>query len=115
MAAGKDGQTLCHRILPATAGGLTSATAADWHLKVKHTVYNGCLTKNYYITVSMPKISSIHTLIQQMLGSHKLNDHAYFDHALPKISKITFSFPEFAPACKKLVYSIYSFLRYSQF
>ena len=36
MAGGKDGQTLFHRILPATAGGLTSITMVDWHLKVKH-------------------------------------------------------------------------------
>ena len=38
-----------------------------------------------------------------------------FDNILPKIIKITFSFTEFAPACKKLVHSIYSFLKYSHF
>ena len=38
-----------------------------------------------------------------------------FEHIHPKIIEITFSFPEFAPACKKLVHSINSFLRYSQF
>ena len=37
------------------------------------------------------------------------------DHAHPKIIEIAFSFIEFAPACKKLVHSIYSILRYSQF
>ena len=36
------------------------------------------------------------------------------DHAHPKIIEITFSFPEFAPACKISVHSINSFLRYSQ-
>ena len=36
-------------------------------------------------------------------------------HAHPKIIEITFGFPEFAPACKISVHSIYSFLRYSQF
>ena len=30
-----------------------------------------------------------------------------------KISEIAFSFPEFAPACKKSVHSIHSFLRYT--
>ena len=40
-----------------------------------------------------------------------------FDNAHPKIIEITFSFPEFATACKNLqtVHFIYSFLRYSQF
>ena len=31
----KDGQTLFHRILPATAWGLKHKTSVDWHLKVK--------------------------------------------------------------------------------
>ena len=35
MSEGKYGQTLLHRILPATAMGLTSKTAVNWHLKVK--------------------------------------------------------------------------------
>ena len=76
MSGGKDGQTLFHRILPATARGLTSKTAVNWHLKVKD--INVVLTKNYCITVSMQKISSIHKLIQQVLGSHELNGHAQF-------------------------------------
>ena len=38
-----------------------------------------------------------------------------FDQVHPKISEITFNFPEFAPAFKKSVYSIDTFLRYSQF
>ena len=38
-----------------------------------------------------------------------------FDQTHPKIIEITFCFPEFAPPCKKSVYSINSFLRYSQF
>ena len=77
MAGGKDGQTLFHRTLLTTDGGLTSNTAVDWHSKVTHIVYV-FLTKNYYTTVSMQKISSIHTLIQQILGSHDLNVHAHF-------------------------------------
>ena len=36
-------------------------------------------------------------------------------YSQPKIIEKTFSFPEFAPACKKSFHSIYSFLRYSQF
>ena len=63
MAGRKDRHTLFHRILPATARVLTSTTAVDWHVKVKDTKYNVGLTKNYFITVSMQKISSIHTLI----------------------------------------------------
>ena len=69
MSGGKDGQTLFHRILPATAMGLTSKTAVNWHLKVKDIEYNVGLTKNYCITVSMQKISSIHKPIQQILVS----------------------------------------------
>ena len=75
MSGGKDGQILFHRILPATARGLTSKTAVNWHLKVKDIEYNVGLTKSYWITVSMQKISSIHKLIQQILGSHELNGH----------------------------------------
>ena len=54
----------------------------------------------------MQKISSIQKLILQILGCHELNSHIH-----PKIIKITFSFPEFAPACKKSVYAINLFLR----
>ena len=37
MAEWKDGQDLFHEPLPAKAGGPTSTTAVDWHLKVKDT------------------------------------------------------------------------------
>ena len=37
MSEGKDGQTLFHRILPATAGGLT---AVNWHFNVNDIEYN---------------------------------------------------------------------------
>ena len=67
--------TLFHRVFP---GGLTSTIAVDWHLKVKDIEYDIGLTKNYCVTVSMQKISSIHKLIQQILGSHVLNRQAYF-------------------------------------
>ena len=78
MSRGKDGQTLFHGILPATARGLASKTAIKWHVKIKDIEYTIGLTKNYCITVSMQKISSIHELIQLILGSHELNDHANF-------------------------------------
>ena len=84
MSGGKDGQTLFHRILPATARGLTSTTAVDWHLKAKNKKCNVGLIKNYCITVSMQKISSIHKLIQQILQSHELNDHVHFSPGPPK-------------------------------
>ena len=77
MSGGKDGQTLFHRILPATARGLTSKTAVNWHLKVKDIEYNDGLTKSYYITLSMQKIRSIHKIIQ-ISGSHELNGHTQF-------------------------------------
>ena len=73
MSGGMDGQTQFHGILPATARGLASKTAINWHLKVKNIEYNVGLTNNYCITVSMQKVSSIHKLIQQILGSHELN------------------------------------------
>ena len=38
MSGGKDSKTIFHRILPASARGLTSTTAVDWHLKVKKSV-----------------------------------------------------------------------------
>ena len=66
MSGGKDGQTLFHSILPATARGLTSKTAVNWHLKVKDIEYNVGLTKKFCITVSMQKISLIHKLIKQI-------------------------------------------------
>ena len=78
MSGGKDGQTLFHRIVPATARGLTSTTVVDWHLKVKNKKCNTSLIKSYCITVSMQKISKIYELIQQILGSHGLNDHTHF-------------------------------------
>ena len=74
MSGGKDVQTLFYGILPATARGLASKTAIKWHVKIKDIEYTVGLTKNYCITVSMQKISSIYKL----LGSHELNDHAQF-------------------------------------
>ena len=60
MSGGKDGQTLFYRILPTTASSLTSKTTVNWHLKVKDIE------------------SSIHILLQQISGSHELNDHTQF-------------------------------------
>ena len=82
MSGGKDGQTLFHRILPATARGLTSTTAVDWYLKAKNKKCNVGLIKHYYFTVSMKK--SINLFIQQMLKSHELNEHAHFWPGPPK-------------------------------
>ena len=76
MSGGKDRQTLFHGILSATTMGLTSKTTVNWHLKVKDIEYNAGLPKSCCITVSMQKISPIHKLIQQILGSHELNGHA---------------------------------------
>ena len=73
-----DRQSLPHKILSATARGLTSTTAVDCHLKVKGIEYDVGLTKTYCLTVSLQKMSSIHTLIQQILESHELNDDAHF-------------------------------------
>ena len=84
MSGGKDGQTLFHRILPATAREITSTTAVEWHLKVKDKKCDVGLTKNYYTTVSMQKISSIQKLIQQILGSHELNNHTHSWPGSPK-------------------------------
>ena len=78
MSEGKDGEILFHRILPAIARGLTGTTAAGWPLKVKDKKYDVGLTKNYCITVSMQKISWIHKLIPQILGSHEINGHIHF-------------------------------------
>ena len=106
-------QTLFYRTIPANAGGPTSTTAVEQHLKVKDIEYDIGITKNYCMTVSMQKISSIHKLIlkiQQILGPHELNDHAK-----PQITEITFSFPQFGRACKKSVHPIYLSLRCSQF
>ena len=82
MSGAKDEQTLFHRILTATIMGLTNKTALNWHLKVKDTEYNVGLTKNYCITVSMEKSSSIQKLIWQVLGSHELNDNAQTQKSL---------------------------------
>ena len=46
MSGGKDGQILFHRILPATARGLTSKTVVNWHSKVKDIECNVGLTKS---------------------------------------------------------------------
>ena len=78
MSGGKDGQTLFHRILPATARSLANKTAVNRYLKAKDIEYSVGLAKNYCITVSIQKVSSIHKLIQQILGSHELNGHTQF-------------------------------------
>ena len=84
MSGGKDGQTLFHRNFPATAKGLASTTGVDWHLRVKNKKFDVGLTKNYCITVSMQKISSIHKLIQEIFGSHELKEHTHFRRGQPK-------------------------------
>ena len=78
MSGSKDGQTLFHGILSATTRGLASKTAINWHSTVKNREYNVGPTNNYYITISMQKVSSIQKLIQQILGSHELIDCTKF-------------------------------------
>ena len=91
-----------------------STTAVDHqHLKVKEKDVS--LAKTNCITISIEKISSFQKFIlkiQQILGSHELKSNDIFNHAHPKITESTFSFPEFLPACKNSVYSIHSILRY---
>ena len=75
------------------------ATAVDpRHLKVKDDI---TLTKNDYITISAFKM-------QQILGPYEVTSYG---HSHPKIIESTFRFPEFVPACKKLVHPICSCLR----
>ena len=77
----QDKQTLFYRTLLATARGPTSTAVVEWHLKVKDTEYNVCRTKNYYMTVGMQKISSIHKLSpknRQILRLHEPNGCARF-------------------------------------
>ena len=57
MPGGKDGQTLFYGIFPATARGLASTTAADWHSKVNNKTCDVGLIENYCITQSACKKS----------------------------------------------------------
>ena len=90
-----------------------------WHSKVRDKEEDINLTKNYYIKISLQKIISIHKLILkintffQALKNYRAM--FIFDHAHPKIIVTTFTFAKFVLLCKKSVYSICSFLRYSQF
>ena len=93
---GWDGQTLFHRILLATVRGVTSKTAVEYV----------CLTKNCCIIVCMQKVSSIHTFIPKILGSHELNGHTH-SYLCPSKNYLS-NFWLLAPACKKSVHSIHS-------
>ena len=64
--------------------GSSNETAINWHLKVKNIEYNVGLTNNYCITVSMKKVSSIHKFIQEILGSHELNNYTQLRPGPPK-------------------------------
>ena len=59
VSGGKDGKTLFHSVLPATARG-HKYNCSRLTFKIKDIEYDAGLTKNYSITVSMKKISSIH-------------------------------------------------------
>ena len=74
MAGQKQGQSLFHRILPASTSGLTSTTTVEQHLKVKDREYNVHLTKHYCITVSMQKSAPFILKIKPILGSHELKN-----------------------------------------
>ena len=81
MSGGKDGQILFHRIRPATTMGLTSKIAAfkSQRYRVLLLVLPNLLHHNQFISIDfISKISSIHKLIQQILGSHELNGHTQF-------------------------------------
>ena len=69
-AGGKEGQTLFHGILSATAGGLASTTALDWHLKQACRVR--CLSNQKSLHHSQ------HTKNQLNSYTNELNGHAYF-------------------------------------
>ena len=99
MSGEQDRQTLFHRILPAATRRLTSTTAVDWSLKFKDKKCDVGQIKNYYITVSTQKISSIHKLIPQILRSHELTDQAY-----QKNFWSTFNLHEFVSTCNKSDY-----------
>ena len=80
------------------------------HLKAKR--YDISLTKNYCITISIQKISSVDKFmlkIQQILGFHKLKSNVIFDQAHPKITESTFSFAEFVPAWKNELFNLFIF------
>ena len=86
------------------------------YLKVKETAENQSNQKllPHY---QHEKISSIHKLtlnIQQNFRTPRNLRSCLFLTMLTKKS-LTFSFPEFVQTCKKSVYSIRSFLKYSQF
>ena len=51
--------------------------------------------------------------IEQILKSQDLKGYAHYNHH-SKIINVTFGFPEFLSTFQKSVYSINSFLRYSQ-
>ena len=66
----------------------------------------------------MQNISPIDRFILeiQILESPNLKDHAHFlSTPSPKVIKVTFGFPEFLSKHQKPIYSINSFLSYSQF
>ena len=105
MAEWKDRQNLFHRTHPATAGGPANTTAVDWHSKVKDIEHNVGLTKNYCMTVSMQKISSIHKLllkIHWILGSRKLNGHAHFWPHPTKNQRNNFQFSWICTSMQKI-------------
>ena len=66
----------------------------------------------------MQKISSSRPFIfeiQQSLESQTQKGHGHFWSNHPKIIKVIFGFSEYLSAYQKSLYSIKSFLRYSQF
>ena len=98
------------------------------HLKIKG--QDICLTKNYCLTISIQKISSILDLYQHAKNQFTPTVHSpdsqfqshitrlttpIFDHAHPKNFKSAYDLCGFMSACKKSVHSICPFWRYSQF
>ena len=81
----EDRHTIFHLDPSSYRQGPNKYNCSNWHLKVENKKCNIALMKNYCITVSMQKINSIHKLIQQILGSQELHDHAHFRPCPPKI------------------------------
>ena len=69
MSERKDGQTLFHGILPATARGLARKTAKSWHLKVKNIEYNVGLTTQKALKQLFAFLNLCHQAKNQFISS----------------------------------------------
>ena len=74
MAGGKDG---CRASNKYNSSKL-AFKSGRYRVQRLYNQYDVCPTKNDCITVSIQKISSIYTLIQQILGCYEVNGNALF-------------------------------------